>query len=176
MAPAKPDPAIARSQFKEDMIRVMGSRRARQCGWKFRPDYQALSLRVAMWSLDKNCGRHDDYHIAMDMSYYRDWPPGVTFVNPDTGSFDPCRDARWLPANPAANPPGVNIGYHLSYTLTSGETKQMVCNSMVLEYYMSNHTPRPEEAWDPRRHTLYATLTVLQDLLREPYYGGRRSQ
>ncbi len=176
MAPARPDTAIARSQFKEDLIKVAGSRRARQHGWLFKPDYKGLRLRVDMWSLDKGCERRDDYHIDMDMSYYRDWPPGVTFVNPDTGSFDPNRDARWLPANPAMNPPGVNIGYHLSYTLTDGVTKQMVCNSMVLEYYQSNHAPKPEEVWDSRRHTLHATLTVLQDLLREPYYGGRRSQ
>ena len=176
MAPAKPDPAIARSQFKEDLIAAKRSRRARQYGWRFEADCPALRMRVGMWSLGKDGGRHDDYHVDMDMSYYRDWPPGVTFVNPATGSFDPSKDARWLPADPAMNPPGINIGYHLSYTLTTGEAKQMVCNSMMLEYYMSNHTPTPEEAWDPRRHRLYATLTVLQDLLKEPYYGGRRSQ
>ena len=173
---ARPDLAIARSQFTEDLAVAMRSMRARQYGWRFEPDYPALRLRVDMWSLDRDGKRHDDYYIDMDMSYYRDRPPGVTFVNPETGSFDPNKDVRWLPADPAARPPGVEIGYHLSYSLSNGETKQMVCNSMVLEYYMSNHVPPPGKAWDPTRHRLYATLTVLQDLLREPYYGGRRSQ
>lgn len=172
MTPSRPDPAIARSQFKEDLAAVMAGRKAARYGWRFKPDYEPLRLYADMWSYNDHAGLVDDYHLDMDMSYYRDWPPGVTFVNPETRAFDPCADARWLPANPLALPPGTNIGYHSAYRI-GGIPRQMVCNSMVLEYYMSNHTPGADERWDPARHTLHATLSVLQTMLTRPYYGGR---
>lgn len=169
---ARPDPAVARSQFEEDLAAAAASRRAARSGWRLEPDYERLRLHADLWSCDESGNRLDDYHLDMDMSYYRDWPPGVTFVNPKTRAFDPAVDMRWLPAEPAAKPPGIDIRYHASYRL-DGIPKQMVCNSMVLEYYMSNHTPDGDERWDPARHTLYATLSVLQAMLTRPYYKGR---
>lgn len=171
MAPARPHPDLARSQFKEDMAVLGGSPLARRHGWELEPDYPRLHLQVRMWSLDEHAERHDDYHLDLDMSYYRQHPPGVTFVNPHTRSFDPSGDARWLPVA-ASKPLHTDIRYHASYTV-NGVERQMVCNSLTLEYYMTGHSPQPEERWDPDRHTLSATLNLLQTMLTPPYYGGR---
>lgn len=174
MTPARPDPAISRSQFEDDLDAAAASRKAARNGWRLEPDYDRLRLHADLWSCDERGNRLDDYHLDMDMSYYRDWPPGVTFVNPKTRAFDPAVDMRWFPAEPAARPPGIDIGYHTSYDF-SGTSRQMVCNSAVLEYYMSNHAPKEDERWDPARHTLYTTLSLLQTMLTRPYYGGRRA-
>ena len=172
MPAARPHRDLARSQFEEDMARAGSGDLVRRHGWVLEPDYAGLRLRARMWSVDEQARRRDDYHLDLDMSYYRRHPPGVTFVNPDTRSFDPRNDMRWLPAI-ASVPPHIGIAYHPKYSLDNGVTKQMVCNSMVLEYYQTAHSPRDEEAWDPERHTLFATLTVLQTMLTAPYYGGR---
>ena len=172
MTSARPDPAIARSQFEEDLAAVVAGRKAARYGWRFEPDYEGLRLRARMWSLDERARRRDDYHLDLDMSYYRQHPPSVTFVNPKTRSFDPRSDMRWLPTM-VSTPKHIGIAYHPEYGLDNGVTKKMVCNTMVLEYYQTRHTPRPETVWDPSRHTLFATLNVLQTMLTAPYYGGR---
>ena len=169
--PTRNDPELARAQFKEDLDLIPKDYIERY-GLKITPEFDDLRLYVEMWAVDVDYNKRDGYHVVMDMSYYRNWPPGVTFVNPETGAFDPNVDGRWLPAM-RSKPPGTDIGYHLSYGLSSGESKQMICNSMVLEYYQSNHNPQPEERWDPGIHNLFATLSLLQMMLTEPYYGGR---
>lgn len=171
MAPAKPHPDLARSQFEEDVDVLEGSPLARRYGWVLEPDYPNLRLQVRMWSLGEHGKRQDDYYLDLDMSYYRQHPPGVTFVNPITRSFDPSKDARWLPVA-ASKPPHTDIRYHASYPI-NGVNRQMVCNSLTLEYYMTGHSPQPGERWDPGRHTLSATLSLLQTMLSPPHYGGR---
>ena len=170
--PDKPHPELAKSQFREDLKKIPIDY-VEHYQWNFEPNFDDLRLCVDMWSFDKNHNMPDDYHIVMDMSYYRKWPPGVTFVNPETQIFDPARDMKWMPRMNAA-PNGVGIGYHASYTLaTTKKTKQMICNSMILEYYQSNHAPKPEEMWDSNKYTMFATINLLQEMLTEPYYGGR---
>ena len=170
-APSRTTPELASAQFKED-LELIPSGYAEQYGWNPKPDFGKLSLHVDMWSVDERYVRLDDFYVAMDMSYYRTWPPGVTFVNPETRAFDLGADMRWLPSI-KSKPPGTDIAYHPAYALNTGETKQMICNSMCLEYYQSNHSPAPEEKWDPGRHTLFATLRLIQTMLTKPYYGGR---
>lgn len=169
--PAKSNPELAKSQFKEDLEKIPRDY-VKRYGWNLKPEFDSLRLDVEMWSFDERHARQDDYCVVMDMSYYRAWPPGVTFVNPATRSFDPSRDMRWLPQI-GGTPEGVDIGYHSSYGLCTGEARQMVCNSKVLEYYQSNHAPTAEERWDPNRDTLFATIHLLQVMLTAPHYGGR---
>lgn len=169
--PSKNNPELARALFKHDLKRIPPNYVERY-GWNLTPDFDSLRLCVDMWSVDDQYVQLDDFHIVMDLSYYRNWPPGVTFVNPETSTFESNSDAKWLPQI-KSRPTGTDIDYHQSYKLNSGETKQMVCNSMCLEYYQSNHNPTQEEKWDPDRHTLFATLHLLQTMLTRPYYGGR---
>lgn len=171
--PSKPNLELAKAQFKCDLEAIPNDH-VETYRWSLKPDFGALTLYVDMWSVDKRYARLDDFHIMMDMSYYRTWPPGVTFVNPETKGFDPNKDMKWLPTI-KSKPPGTDINYHPAYQLSTGKSKQMICNSMCLEYYQSPHTPTSEEEWDPNKHTLFATLRLLQMMLAEPYYGGRSS-
>ena len=171
ITPVKSHPELAKSQFKEDLGRIPVN--YVECyGWNLKPEFDDLRLDVEMWSLDESLDQQDDYYVVMDMSYYRNWPPGVTFVNPATRTFDPSKDMRWLPQI-GKRPKGIDIDYHASHTLCTGKTKQMVCNSKVLEYYQSDHSPALEEIWDPSRHKLFATIYLLQTMLTAPHYGGR---
>ena len=169
--PTKNNPALAKIQFKEDLELIPEDYQERY-GWNLTPELDDLRLYADLWSVDKEYNKQDDFHIVMDMSFYRTWPPGVTFIDPQTKTFDPNKDMKWLPTI-KSKPPGTDIHYHHSYSLTTKVTKQMICNSMFLEYYQSNHAPKPEETWDPNRHNLFASLSLLQMMLTEPYYGGR---
>lgn len=139
--------------------------------WTLQPSFEDLILYVDMWSMDQSGSKLDDYHLKLDMSYYKIWPPGAMFVNPNTKGFDKARDMKWFPKLAAA-PPGTGIGLHPEHDLQDGTKRQLICNSMVLEYYLSNHNPSEQEKWDPNRHDFGTTLSTVQLILRKPYYGG----
>lgn len=169
----KNNPEIAKSQFKEDIEFVLNHHYREHFDWNIEYNIEKLNMKVDLWSFDENHNKLDDFHTLMDLSYYRTYPPGVIFVNPETNKFNSNEDLKWLPKL-ATPPPGVNIGFHSSYNnYSEGDPRQLVCNSMVLEYYMSNHTPTENEKWDSTRHNLIATLNMLQMTLKKPYYGGR---
>ena len=170
--PAKVNPELAKAQFQEDYQLMMDNHLPEHYGWQVTPEFDNLLLYVDLWATDENFVRLDDYHLKLDMSYYRTWPPGATYINPETKAFDPTKDLKWLPVK-ASNPPGIDIGYHKEHKLTDGNIRQLVCNSMTLEYYLSNHNPTPEQKWNPEKNTLSSTLLALQLMLRKPYYGGR---
>jgi len=124
-----------------------------------------------MWSFDEYGSRLEDYHLHLDMSYYRTWPPGVTFVNPHTRRFEPNKDMTWFP-RVASKPENLDIQFHSNYGYQVRPAGQLVCNSMVLEYYQSNHSPTEVQRWNPAKHNFGTTLNVLQIMLKKPYYGG----
>ena len=170
--PSKPNRELSISQFKEDYACILQHSHKIYHDWKFEPYFDKQYLYVDIWAFDEHHNKLDDYHLHMDMSYYRSYPPGVSYINPETKSFDPNKDLKWFP-KPNGAPPGTNIGYHVSYNLNTGQNKQMICNSMILEYYQSNHSPSPDQMWDSTKHNLFSTLYILQSMLLSPYYGGR---
>lgn len=175
--PAKNDGDVARSQFREDMDIVQASRLAARHGWRLRPDYDNLRLFVDMWALDEG-GRRldgDDYHIAMDMEYYRNYPPGVTFVNPKTWSFDPRLDKPWFPRLDDVRLPLAKLCFNADLNLEGRgySTIQSFNNTMFLEYYFNGGDLSAPDAWNASRNTFFATLDILQKLLTKPRYGGR---
>lgn len=173
MTIAKNNPEIAKSQFKEDLEIVLNHEHAKYFDWKIDPNIEELSMNVNFWSFDENHNKLDDFYTIMDLTYYRAYPPGVIFVNPETREFKDGEDLKWLPKI-GTKPPGMNIQFHPSYDYKEyGITKQLVCNSMTLEYYMSGHNPQEYEKWDPMKHNLFATMDMLQMMLKKPYYGGR---
>ena len=175
--PAKNDRDVARSQFREDMDIVLASRLAAKHGWRLRPDYDNLRLFVDMWALDEG-GRRldgDDYHIAMDMEYYKNYPPGVTFVNPETWSFDPRSDMAWFPKLGGSRPPLTTLCFDPTASLGQNgyNSVQVFNNTMFLEYYFNGGNISSAHAWDPDHNTFFATLDILQKLLTRPCYEGR---
>ena len=170
--PTKVNPRLAEEYFRSDYEIVKQNGVSNACGWELSPSFESLLLNVNMWSFDEEGIRVDDYHLKLDMSYYKTWPPGVTFVNPETQTFEHPKDLRWFPKL-ASSPQGTQFGFNPSTQLTDGSTRQLVCNSMVLEYYLSNHNPAPHERWDSSRNNFGTTLSTIQLVLRKPYYGGR---
>lgn len=173
--PVKSDPYTARSQLREDMEIVRKNPLARKRGWKLVPDYDRLHLWVDMWAFDGNGDRLDDYHVDMDMEYYRRHPPGVTFVNPETRSFDPASDMRWFPKWSDLRPPLTTLCFNPVASLAEqGYDKTRVFNNtMLLEYYFGGSEASGDDSWNPQRHTFFATLDILQWLLIRPCYEGR---
>ena len=169
----KNNPKIARSQFKEDLEVILNHKYTKHFDWKIKPNIEELSMNVNFWSFDENHNKLDDFYTIMDLTYYRTYPPGVIFVNPETREFNNDEDLKWLPKI-GIKPPGINIQFHPAYDYKEYRiTKQLVCNSMTLEYYMSGHNPKEHEKWDPMKHNLFATMSMLQMTLKKPYYEGR---
>lgn len=175
--PVKNDRGAARSQFREDMDIVAANPLSSRRGWRLRPDYENLRLYADMWALDENRRRldGDDYHVVMDMEYYRNYPPGVTFVNPETWSFDPASDMKWFPRWGRSRPQLVTLCCDPKAGLKDKgyDTTQVFNNTMFLEYYFNGADISAHDAWDPRRNTFFGTLDILQKLLTKPCYGGR---
>lgn len=172
MTPAKSDPAVARARLERDVKIVEAHRRALEWGWELEPDYDGLRLYVNMWALDEEGNRLDDYHIDMDMSYYPDYPPGVTFVNPETRSFEFGTDLKWFPRW-GSTPPYTKLCAGLSPNPPGQRKVQVIRNTMFLNHYLEGTEQQPCGAWNPDRNTFFATLYILQQLLTRPHYGGR---
>jgi len=170
-APAKVNPDLARASFRQDFDLVVQEGLPDGYGWILMPYFDKLILYADLWATDEHGKRLDDYHLKLDFSYYKSWPPGVAFVNPESRSFDLQRDQKWFPKL-ASCPPGTEAQFHMAYNFSDGP-RQLVCNSMVLEYYQSNHNPREDQKWNGARHNFGTTLNTIQLLLRKPYYGGR---
>jgi hypothetical protein len=169
--PSKVNSELAKSYFQADYALVCDQGFPRMNGWALQPSFEDLILFVDMWATDESGSRLEDYHLKLDMSYYKSWPPSVMFVNPGTMNFDKAKDMKWFPKLAAAAP-GTGMGLHAEHGLQDGTKRQLICNSMVLEYYLSNHNPSDQERWDSNRHNFGTTLNTIQLILRKPYYGG----
>lgn len=97
-------------------------------------------------------------------------PPDVRFVNPSTLEYDPATDAAHVPILVAPH-----CRTHLRYNYPSPYKygPQLVCNSMTLGYYRSNHSPRPEQQWDPNRHSIGTSIQVVHSVLLSSHFRGR---
>src|SRR5690242_19486810 len=111
--PAKVNPELARVEFQQDYNLIIEQNYLHIYKWNLEPDFDNLILYADLWSYNNNGLQLDDYHIMLDMSYYRTWPPGVTFINPTTKSFDQQKDLKWFPKM-VNKPSGMDIGYHLA--------------------------------------------------------------
>ena len=109
-------------------------------------------------------GARDAYLIRLTFLYYPDWPPNVTFVNPESKKYD---GTNWPKI--AGSP---TLAFYPSY---GDAPAGMVCNSMTFEYYFwGGHSPSDEIRWSKQKHTFAATIAELRDHLRQPYYQGKQ--
>lgn len=180
MTSAVPDPAdpeIAAAVFVDHLSRVRAGPLARDHGWTFTV-VDPLRTVVAM-SASRADGTADRYHVMLGAQFYDLYPPTVMFVNPvpdANGWREAAPTSRWLPVvggltwfgmHPTYQYPALQVATEL-YT----PPRQLVCCSMILEYYISNHNPTSGQRWQQGRHTLGATLARIQEALTPPYYQG----
>jgi hypothetical protein len=154
--PEAVDPFTSRSALREHLPRAMEGHRYEYDG----------DRTVYLWLTAKRATRElDEYLVRLIFLHYPDWPPSVTFVNPETKQYD---GTHW--PSSAGSP---RIAFYHSY---GDAPAGMVCNSMTFEYYFwGGHSPSEEIRWSKEKYTFAATIAELVDHLNPPFYQGRQT-
>jgi hypothetical protein len=141
-------------------------RRASEYGWVLSmidPLVVIVEMRAA---------NHDDgeYTIRLSCGYYPTHPPDAMFVNPATLQYNYGEDNRHV-----AKLEAPYCHTHLSYNFQPPYEfgPQLVCSSMTLGYYFSNHTPTEDQVWRPGYHDIGSTLYAIHRAMRSLHYKGR---
>ena len=122
-----------------------------------------LSLYVN-FTAKKADGFVDDYVARFRFTYYPDWPPCVTFVNPSSKEYDP---AFWPKIKDSDR-----MALHPVY---ADSPTGLICNSMFFEYYFwGGHSRVSGQSWEKGLHTMAATVSELRLHLSELHYDGRQ--
>lgn len=154
--PTASDPEIARAAFLRHRDAALEEYVWEQDG--------ALAILVPMEGR-RTTSELDRYLARLTFLYYPTWPPGATFVNPQSRRYDP---TKWPEVDSSV--PGATLALHPTY----GDAPEgLVCNSMFFEYYFwGGHAPGESIRWDPTQHTFAASLNELRIHLQPPYYRG----
>lgn len=152
--PEPTDPELAKAALQKHMTAALDG-----CDYEYNGDRTIL---LKMKAVDPQ-GETEDYLVQMKFLYYPDWPPCVSFLNPETRSYD---GTHW-PA--LADSPKMGI-----HPACEGAPAGMVCNSMTFEYYFwGGHNPGDGITWKKGVHTFAATIAELTDHLGPRHYIGR---
>lgn len=172
-APTDHDWAVAEAREHLQILREAGYEQ--KYGWEV--DDSELDEKRFLYAIiptrkaDDSLHPDGPYHLRLHFLRYPKRPPILTYVNPDTKSFDATKDARWLPKI-AAKPPGVELDYHIDH----GGRGQLLCHSMNDDwYYRGGHQANERTAWKLGQHTFIQCLFLHQRLQTEPFYGGKRA-
>lgn len=114
----------------------------------------------------------ETFMLRLICDYCPTYPPDVQFVNPVTHAYVPGQDQRHVADLRA---PYCHVHLNYSYQNPYPYGPQLVCSSMTLGYYASNHVPIPEQAWQPGRHSIGASIYTVHRALHSSYYFGRQS-
>ena len=142
----------------------MRGRTLDEFGWA-KPD--DLTLLVPLFGTKAN-GHKDAYILRLYFDHYPTWPASALFVNPLTLEYRFPDDLQWVP-NAPGNP---QIAFHTNY---GGNSGQVVCCSLTLEFYRINHSVEANLVWEGDKQTFLATLAAIKGLLVPPFYSGRAS-
>lgn len=166
--PSPVNRALAVSAVEEFFAAEKWRRRMAEYGWAFAM-IDPLTLVVSVPARPVKGGA-DVFTLRLACDYYPTHPPDVRFVNPRTFEYDPSADLRHV-ANLQAPYCYVHTSYGYQHPYKYGP--QLVCSSMTLGYYFSNHNPTEDQAWDPRRHDIGSTVYTVHRALHSPQYHGR---
>jgi len=169
MTPPGPvNPALARAAIAAYFADEKWRRRAEEYGWIFAM-IDPLTIIVFLTAPGANRTR-EIFALRLSCDFYSTHPPDVRFVNPQTFEYNPATDLRHV-ANLQAQYCYVHTNYGYQQPYKYGP--QLVCSSVTLGYYFSNHTPQPDEAWQPGRHSIGTTVYAVHRALQSPHYLGR---
>lgn len=161
------DPEVAAVEFRRDLDAFWKARRPETWGWTRHPVDDLVEVIEA--EAERANGGVDVHYVRLEGHYYSTHPPRVLFVEPE--SWEELAVDSWR--HPQFQNPPFEFGYHAAYTYPDEQTtRQLVCFSQSLDYYLSNHGPTDGQRWTSGRHTLSATLSRLRELLSPPVYLG----
>lgn len=154
--PEAVDPFTSRSALRAHIPKALDA---------FRYEYDG-DRTVYLWlAARRSTGEMDEYLVRLMFLHYPDWPPSVTFVNPETRQYD---GSHWPTVAGSQR-----VAFHAQY---GDAPAGMVCNSMTFEYYFwGGHGPSENIHWNKERHTFAATIAELVDHLNPPFYQGRQT-
>lgn len=154
--PQVTDPLIARTALQAHMAKALEG---------YRYEYDGDRAIYVFMNGEQADGTEHEYLLRLTFLFYPDWPPSVTFLNPETRRYD---RTHW----PKVSGSG-RVAFYPSY---GDAPTGLVCNSMTFEYYFwGGHSPREAIRWKRGVHTFAATLAEIRDHLRPPHYQGRAS-
>lgn len=180
--PEPADEEVAAAVFASHVARVSASTQARARGWRFTwldPLHVVVSVHAT-----RATGEQDIYYVKLGAEFYDLYPPTTSFVCPppqraatavDQHQWPAARQgSRWFPLVDSLPWFAIHDAYPFQVPSNSdnASTRQLVCCSMTLEYYLSNHQPTPGQRWQQGRHTLGATLNRIHDALNTVNYKG----
>lgn len=144
-------------------------REATRWGWVIqRPSPHTLVVTLRARPL---LGVDDTFTLKLACEFCPELPPNIIFVNPATQTYDPTLDARHV-AQLVAPDCRTHLNYGFQPPYHYGP--QLVCTSLGHGYYVSGHSPTPEQRWDPLRHSIGSAIAVVQRTLVHPqHYQGR---
>jgi len=159
------DSEIGAATLRAHLDQFWSNRRLDELGWR-RVDADPLHVVVTIPARRPD-GTIDDYHVQLGADHYDLYPPTVLFVSPDDGWPRARIGSHWWPR--IDNPSWFQLHdvYNASYP------NQVVCFSFTAEYYMTGHSPEPNQQWRQGKHTVAATLSRLNEVLTPPHYLGR---
>ena len=139
--PSLADAEIASATFRLHLDQLWAAGRPSRLGWG-RIDLDPLHTIVAL-PAERSDGQRDWYFLRLGAEYYDAAPPTAAFVDPS--DWTEVGDGnRWFPVLENLPP---WIGLHGAYGYPSGGSRQLICCSVVAQFYMTDHSPKATEIW-----------------------------
>lgn len=179
-APTPADPEVASVIFARDLRAAVDSAEGRRRGWTY-TEIDELSAVVHLIAHGAEGNLADDYHLLLRGHYYDLWPPQGCFAAPPIGEAGVWAEASpgssWLPRlDQARTVPSFALHPAYPYPALPGfpaGTRQLLCCSVSLDYYISNHGPTEDQRWVQGKHKLIALISRMADALDSNAYLGR---
>lgn len=162
--PSKADPEIANATFRLHLDQLWATGRPLQLGWG-RIDVDNLHTVVAMPGTPPE-GKRDWYFLLLGAEYYDAAPPTAAFVDPSDWS-EVGDGSRWFPV--IDHRPSW-FGLHGAYSYPGDVKRQLICCSVVAQFYMTDHSPKETEIWKQGQDTVAATLYRIAEMLGPQHY------
>ncbi|MBU8900720.1 hypothetical protein KRR26_34450 [Corallococcus sp. M34] len=172
MALIAPPAALAKAAVQRFFTTAPWHIAMERYGWELSM-LDELTLIVGLCAPAKGGAAAEKYTLRVTCDYYPAYPPDVRFVNPTTLQYNAEQDVRHL-AHLVAPYCYVHARYQgggdwVDYPYCP----QLVCSSLTLGYYASNHSPTEAERWRPSRDTIFSSIQVVHQALHSEYYQGR---
>ena len=168
--PSPVNPVIARAAIASFLADAGWRRTTAEYGWKV-DLIDDLTVLVVLRARPVNAVE-ELFTLRLVCTFYPTHPPDAQFVNPTTGLYDPDKDRAHLPQLSA---PFCHVHPTYGYQHPYPYAPQLVCSSVTLGYYFSNHTPTDDQVWDSARHSLGSTIQTIHRALHSQHYSGRYS-